>query len=175
MPRPQSLPQPSPPLSSTPSNAGVTDSTAPSNRAADSNNGGDTNTNSNNDAGNVSVLPQPRTHPTSKDRPVSGVVPPYWSHHRDTSRTSQSSLEQSPGITLEDHTEDPDSETTRGLWAQSVSVEDYAVVQGKTGVGSYVVWNCTIHTLEVSQTIPYPPGVWSSIDCWSREVPSQCV
>lgn len=149
VPRPQSLPQPSPPQSSTPSNAGVTDSTAPSKKATDSsNNNGN---NSIRDNSNVSVLPQPRTHTTSKDRPVSGVVPPYWSHHRDTSRTSQASLEQLPPITLEDHTEDPDSETTRGLWAQSVSIDDYAVVQGKTGVGSYVVWNCTINTLEVSQ------------------------
>ncbi|PKY06970.1 Phox-like protein [Aspergillus campestris IBT 28561] len=148
VPRPQPLPQPSPPQSSTPSNAGVTDSTAPSKGATDSssNNGN----NSSRDNNNVSILPQPqpRTHTTSKDRPVSGVVPPYWSHHRDTSRTSQASLEQLPPISLEDHTEDPDSETTRGLWAQSVSIDDYAVVQGKTGVGSYVVWNCTINTLE---------------------------
>ncbi|PLN82879.1 Phox homologous domain-containing protein [Aspergillus taichungensis] len=146
VPRPQSLPQPSPPQSSTPSNAGATDSTAPSKRATDSSN--DNGNNSSRDNSNVSVLPQPRTHTTSKDRPVSGVVPPYWSHHRDTSRTSQASLEHLPPITLEDHTEDPDSETTRGLWAQSVSIDDYAVVQGKTGVGSYVVWNCTINTLE---------------------------
>lgn len=59
------------------------------------------------------------------------------------------SVDQAPGITLEDHTEDPNSETSRGLWAQSVSVEDYAVVQGKSGVGAYVVWNCRIQTLDV--------------------------
>ncbi|KAF9894315.1 PX domain-containing protein ypt35 [Aspergillus nanangensis] len=87
--------------------------------------------------------------PSPKDRPVSGIVPPYWSRHqRNTSRASQSSLGQPPGITLEDHTEDPNSETSRGLWARSVSVDDHVVVQGKTGIGAYVVWNCTIQTLD---------------------------
>ncbi|EAU38760.1 conserved hypothetical protein [Aspergillus terreus NIH2624] len=95
----------------------------------------------------------PTANPThangsSKDRPVSGIVPPYWSHHRNASRTSQTSLEPLPPITLEDHTEDPNSETSRGLWARSVSVDDHVVVQGKTGIGAYVVWNCTIQTLE---------------------------
>ncbi|GIK07392.1 PX domain-containing protein ypt35 [Aspergillus viridinutans] len=95
---------------------------------------------------NGSVLPQAR-HASSSDRPVSGVIPPYWSHHRNASRTSQISLDQ-PAITLEDHSEDPNSETSRGLWAKSVTVDDYAVVKGKTGVGAYVVWNCRIQTLD---------------------------
>jgi hypothetical protein len=95
---------------------------------------------------NGSVLPQ-ASHTSSSDRPVSGVIPPYWSHHRNASRTSQISLDQ-PAITLEDHSEDPNSETSRGLWAKSVTVDDYAVVRGKTGVGSYVVWNCRIQTLD---------------------------
>ncbi|KOC08430.1 hypothetical protein AFLA70_160g002201 [Aspergillus flavus AF70] len=79
--------------------------------------------------GNGTVFPHARNG-GPKDRPVSGIVPPYWSHHRNASRTSQISLEQ-PAITLEDHTEDPDSETSRGLWARSVSVDDHVVVQGK--------------------------------------------
>lgn len=66
------------------------------------------------------------------------------------SRVSLSSLAQSRIIRLEDHTADPDSETSRGLWARSVAIEDYVVVQGKSGVGSYVVWSCTIQTLDVS-------------------------
>lgn len=85
-----------------------------------------------------------------RDRNVSGVIPPYWSHHRNSSRASQASLEPLPPITLEDHTEDPNSETSRGLWARSVAVDDHAVVQGKTGVGAYVVWSCRIQTLDVS-------------------------
>ncbi|KAL2831819.1 PX domain protein [Aspergillus cavernicola] len=84
-----------------------------------------------------------------KGRPVSGIVPPYWSHHRNASRSSQVSVEGGPAITLEDHTEDPDSETSRGLWAKSVAIDDHVVVQGKTGsIGAYVVWNCRIRTLE---------------------------
>ncbi|KAJ5097635.1 hypothetical protein N7456_008356 [Penicillium angulare] len=87
-------------------------------------------------------------HTSPKSRPVSGVVPPYWQRHtRNASRASQSSL-RSTLITLEDHTADPESETTRGLWAQSVLIEDHVVVQGKTGVGAYVVWNCRIQTLD---------------------------
>ncbi|KAL4923462.1 uncharacterized protein BDV17DRAFT_242906 [Aspergillus undulatus] len=82
------------------------------------------------------------------ERPVSGIVPPYWSHHRNASRTSQFSTDGGPPITLEDHTEDPNSETSRGLWAKSVTIDDHVVVQGKTGIGAYVVWNCKIRTLE---------------------------
>ncbi|KAJ5555401.1 hypothetical protein N7535_007835 [Penicillium sp. DV-2018c] len=85
---------------------------------------------------------------STASRPVSGVIPPYWRRHeRNVSRASQSSL-LGAAITLEDHTADPNSETTRGLWASSVAIHDYVVVRGMTGVGSYVVWNCTIQTLD---------------------------
>lgn len=88
---------------------------------------------------------------STKSRPVSSIVPPFWQRHeRAVSRVSLSSLAQSRIIRLEDHTADPDSETSRGLWARSVAIEDYVVVQGKSGVGSYVVWSCTIQTLDVS-------------------------
>ncbi|CEL08342.1 Phox homologous domain-containing protein [Aspergillus pseudodeflectus] len=83
-----------------------------------------------------------------KQRPVSGIVPPYWSHQRHASRTSQISVDGGPAITLEDHTEDPNCETSRGLWAKSVTIDDHVVVEGKTGIGAYVVWNCRIRTLE---------------------------
>ncbi|KAJ5765364.1 hypothetical protein N7520_004923 [Penicillium odoratum] len=81
-------------------------------------------------------------HGIESPRPLSGVIPPYWQRHeRNASRASQTSLARSTMITLEDHTADPECETSRGLWAQSVSIEDHVVVQGKTGVGAYVVWN----------------------------------
>ncbi|KAJ5739368.1 hypothetical protein N7533_012152 [Penicillium manginii] len=84
---------------------------------------------------------------SSKSRPVSAVVPPWWQRHeRNVSRASQSSLRNT--ITLEDHTADPDSETSRGLWARNVAISDHCVVQGKTGVGAYVVWNCVVQTLD---------------------------
>lgn len=52
-------------------------------------------------------------------------------------------------ITLEDHTGDPTCETNRGLWASGVRIDDHVVVEGKSGVGAYVVWNCKIDTLDV--------------------------
>jgi hypothetical protein len=94
---------------------------------------------------------EPRTKP---ERPVSGVVPPYWRHQRNFSRASLASADTArsskPAITLEDHTTDPDSATTRGLWAKSVTIDEHVVVSGRTGVGAYVVWLCNVQTLDVS-------------------------
>lgn len=88
---------------------------------------------------------------STTSRRVSAVVPPYWHRHeRNTSHVSQSSLRGAARITLEDHTADPNSETSRGLWASSVAIDDHVIVRGMTGVGSYVVWNCTVQTLDVS-------------------------
>ncbi|KAE8382232.1 Phox homologous domain-containing protein [Aspergillus bertholletiae] len=134
VPRPQSLP--SPPLHPSTTSSKVSDTDALV--TASLSNGVS--------VGNGTVFPH-ACNGAPKDRPVSGIVPPYWSHHRNASRTSQISFEQ-PAITLEDHTEDPDSETSRGLWARSVSVDDHVIVQGKSGIGAYVVWSCTIQTLE---------------------------
>lgn len=112
---------------------------------------GDSNTNSNPTADNISLPHLESAASSTKSRPVSGVIPPFWQRHeRSVSRASLSSLAQSRIIRLEDHTADPDSETSRGLWASSVAIEDHVVVQGKSGVGSYVVWNCRIQTLDVS-------------------------
>lgn len=94
---------------------------------------------------------QDQSSSPAQSRRVSDVVPPYWQRHdRNASGVSQSSLALPAGINLEDHTADPDSETSRGLWARSVSIDDHRIVQGMTGVGAYVVWNCTVHTLDVS-------------------------
>jgi len=51
-------------------------------------------------------------------------------------------------IGLEDHT-DEGSEQCKVLWAKSVTIDDYVVVGGTApGLGSYVVWNCTVETLD---------------------------
>ena len=105
--------------------------------------------------------PSPPDKHTAKERPISGVVPPYWGHYRNASRSSQASLDQSRVITLVDHSEDPNSDTSRGLWAKSVAIEDYVIVKGKSGIGAYVVWNCKIQTLEV-RDVPRTPSVHSS-------------
>lgn len=99
--------------------------------------------------------PPPAIEPRTKaERPVSGVVPPYWRHQRNFSRASLASADTArsskPAITLEDHTTDPDSATTRGLWAKSVTIDEHVVVSGRTGVGAYVVWLCNVQTLDVS-------------------------
>lgn len=90
--------------------------------------------------------------PRADDRSVSsGVVPPpYWNHdNRRLSRTSFASDSSLPAaITLEDHTADPNSDTSRGLWAKSVTIDDHVVVSGKSDLGAYVVWICKVQTLD---------------------------
>jgi hypothetical protein len=99
------------------------------------------------------------TKQPQKDRPISGVVPPYWRHQRALSRASLASSvdtyrSSKPAITLEDHTADPNATTTRGLWARSVTIDDHVVVSGKTGIGAYVVWMCNVQTLDVRPDQP---------------------
>ncbi|KAL2374528.1 PX domain-containing protein [Blastomyces gilchristii SLH14081] len=97
--------------------------------------------------------PSPWTVPQTSTA-ASGVVPPYWRHYRNVSLASQTSLDAASAprrslIRLEDHTEDPACETSQGLWARSVTIDDYIVVKGdKSGIGAYVVWICKIQTLE---------------------------
>ncbi len=84
------------------------------------------------------------------------VVPPYWQRHeRNGSRLSSYASDAGARIVLEDHT-DEGSEQCKVLWAKHVSIDDYVVVSGTApglGVyspGQYVVWNCTVETLDVS-------------------------
>ena len=73
------------------------------------------------------------------------ITPPYWRHQRANSLRS---LRLAP-ITLEDHTEEP-SDRSGSLWAKAVTIDDYVIVStGRTGVGTYVVYNCTVETLDV--------------------------
>ncbi|KAF2460021.1 Phox homologous domain-containing protein [Lineolata rhizophorae] len=102
----------------------------------------------------------------------SDLVPPYWEHwthpadrrrrhhwQQDQLRhagcaggnggstVSVDSFRPAP-IRLEDHTVDG-SEQGKALWARCVTVEDYVIVSGNApGVGAYVVWNCTVETLD---------------------------
>lgn len=81
------------------------------------------------------------------------VVPPYWrKHDRNPSRLSSYSTDNGhpTPIGLVDHT-DEDSEHCKVLWAKGVTIDDYVVVSGTApGLGAYVVWNCTVETLDVS-------------------------
>lgn len=87
------------------------------------------------------------------DNSSSAVVPPYWQRHqRSASYHSTCSADNGrpAPISLEDHTDDG-SEQCKALWAKGVTIDDYVVVSGSApGIGAYVVWNCTVETLDVS-------------------------
>ena len=79
-------------------------------------------------------------------------APPFWTTTpprptRSFSALSHGSLHRPAAILLEDHSSEH-NEHTQSCWARSVRVDDYVVVSGRTGVGAYVVWHCTVGTLE---------------------------
>ncbi|KAF1936733.1 PX-domain-containing protein [Clathrospora elynae] len=88
-------------------------------------------------------------NPATPER--SSVVPPYWQRHeRHASYISTYSTENErpTPIGLEDHT-DEGSEHCKVLWAKGVTIDDFVVVSGTApGLGAYVVWNCTVETLD---------------------------
>lgn len=90
------------------------------------------------------------------------VVPPYWQRHeRNGSRLSSYTSDAGARIVLEDHT-DEGSEQCKVLWAKHVTIDDYVVVSGTApglgaySPGQYVVWNCTVETLDVSSLTASP-------------------
>ena len=94
-----------------------------------------------------------RLHHTSNPTdPPSTVAlgPPYWQqqHHRHESYSSVSRLKPTL-ITLEDHTVGNHCEV---LWAKGVEIDDHVLVSSGSvpNVGDFVVWNCSIETLDVS-------------------------
>lgn len=86
-------------------------------------------------------VPPPSSHVTD--------APPYWMSGpaRHSRSTSYHSLNQTrpPAILLEDNTDDR-HDHSQSCWAQSVSIDEYVVVSGPTGIGAYVVWRCTVST-----------------------------
>lgn len=77
-------------------------------------------------------------------------APPFWTRHgRSVSTVSYHSMKQHrpTPILLEDHSEEY-HEQTQACWARTVSVDEYVVVSGATGIGAYVVWHCTVSTLK---------------------------
>jgi hypothetical protein len=80
------------------------------------------------------------------------IVPPYWqAHDRTVSRLSYTSENGAPlPIRLEDHT-DEGSDQCKALWARHVTIDDYVIITGSApALGAYVVWNCSVETLDVS-------------------------
>lgn len=76
-------------------------------------------------------------------------APPFWSTSRHRRTTSSESLNQTrpAAIVLEDHSKN-DDEQALSCWAQSVTIDDYSVVSGPSGIGAYVVWHLTVSTLK---------------------------
>lgn len=75
-------------------------------------------------------------------------APVFWSTRHARSSSYHSVNHTGPGpIQLEDHSEDQ-HEQSQGCWARSVTVDDYTVVSGASGIGAYVVWHCTVRTLK---------------------------
>jgi len=75
--------------------------------------------------------------------------PPFWNKHgRSASSVSYQSIShlRPPAISLEDHS-DADHDSGRACWARHAVVDSWVVVSGATGIGAYVVWNCTVETI----------------------------
>lgn len=75
--------------------------------------------------------------------------PPFWNKHgRSASSVSYQSIShlRPPNIILEDHS-DEDDESGRACWAKHAAVDSWVVISGATGIGAYVVWNCTVETI----------------------------
>jgi hypothetical protein len=90
---------------------------------------------------------------SASEQSPSTLSPPYWQHQRASSQSSVDSTICSPAISLEDHTQTRDG-TSATLWAKDITIEDYVIVRGgSTGIGAYVVWNCTVQTLDVGLPI----------------------
>ena len=77
-------------------------------------------------------------------------APPFWSRHgRSISTVSYHSINQQrlDPILLEDHSEES-HEASQGCWAKSVTIDDYTILSGPSGIGAHVIWNCTVSTLK---------------------------
>ena len=75
------------------------------------------------------------------------VIPPYFDGVRVRRTDSATPTPGQGGIDLVDQS-DEDHEIGRACWAKNVSIDDYVVVSGPTGIGAYVVWHCTIETFK---------------------------
>lgn len=86
----------------------------------------------------------------AEQQDVLSKIPPYWQQHRRHESCASVNTLQPCGIVLEDRTELA-TEFAAPLWAKGVQVDSYVLVSGKLpSIGDYVVWNCKIATIDVS-------------------------
>lgn len=98
----------------------------------------------------VGVLPSPTA--------ISPITsPPYWTqtHRRTVSNISIESATPVGGIRLLDN-EDGRDNRKEFCWAKAVHIDDHVVVNGRTGIGAFVVWNVTVETLNVCVLSAWP-------------------
>lgn len=101
----------------------------------------------------ISESPDPPVPSTAES--LKRPPPPFWTEHqRSISTVSYCSVHKSyrrQGIALEDNTE-IETEENNVVWAKCVTIEDYTIVAGRGlgdwAPGTYVVWNCTVETLD---------------------------
>jgi hypothetical protein len=95
------------------------------------------------------------TSPTNSAT-LSPLSPVYWPTEEVSGPgrpRAESGSSVGPQIRLLDHT-DEDSEQFRACWARSAQIPDWIVVGASSGfrsIGSYVVFNCVIETVNVSR------------------------
>ncbi|KAF7845911.1 hypothetical protein BT93_L0093 [Corymbia citriodora subsp. variegata] len=73
--------------------------------------------------------------------------PPYWKRARSQTQSTIASLDKPPAISLHNNEDDFD-ESQQELWARSITISDHVVINGKTGIGDYVVWICLVEMLD---------------------------
>jgi len=107
-----------------------------------------TTTSSHSAVASASASPKANTHvvtATTDEEPLHS--PPYWQIPMRSNSSPSDAAGQKRAITLEDNTEET-AEQYHALWAKSVNIDNYVVVGGAApAIGSYVVWNCTVETL----------------------------
>ncbi|TKA72195.1 hypothetical protein B0A55_06971, partial [Friedmanniomyces simplex] len=105
------------------------------------------------DTGQATNPELPNGHTSSTSSYVTDP-PPFWTtrHDRSISTLSYHSLtptttHRPTPILLEDRSEDSHA-ASQGCWAHSVRLDAYTLVSGPTGIGAYIVWHCTVRTLQ---------------------------
>lgn len=76
-----------------------------------------------------------------------------WHRERHDSHPAHQAQEAGP-ICMEDHTYDQGNESS-ALWAKGITLDDYVIVGGSLVGGSYIVWHCTVDTLDVSCNLAF--------------------
>jgi hypothetical protein len=103
-------------------------------------------------AGDITIFDRAAASSNTLDDAPPHLIPPYfnasWLERTNSSTTTTTTITPGLGnIDLVDQSNE-DHESGRACWASSVSVDDFVVVSGPTGLGAYVVWHCNIETFK---------------------------